>query len=125
MKEIRILRLTRHEAGEEQVAELRRIFGDNSIIVETSETLPNNTREAVARFDAIAAEAEVVEAVLPVNLLESILKFSNFTKNGGTLIRVQGMKRIVSEDGSATFIFEPDESFYEVVRSVEIVTERL
>ncbi len=116
----RIVRLTRHEAGETQLAELRRIFGKDATIEMVSETLPGNSREAVTRFDEIAAEADVVEAVLPVNLLEAVLKFSAFSKRGGLVVRAI-TERKLGGDGQATFVFQR----YELVKKVEIVTEVL
>jgi hypothetical protein len=121
---MKIIRLTQHAASEEQVTELRRLFGQDIEIEQVSETLPSNPKEAVARFDEIAANAKIVEAVLPVNLYESLTKFSNFVKDGGTLMRVQGLDRQV-EDGKATFVFVPGKSYYEQIVSVEIVTKRL
>lgn len=116
----RIVRLTRHEASEVQLAELRRVFGGDADITMVSETLPGDPREAVARFDEIAAEADVAEVVLPVNLLEAVLKFSQFSKRGGQLIRAV-TKRELGEDGQATFQFQ----HYELVKKVEVVTEVL
>lgn len=114
-----VLRITRHEAETSQIEELNRIFSDVEI-EEVSETLPNNTREFVARFDELAAEADVVEAVLPPNLLEAALKFSDFAKREGQIVRAV-MNRVVDDDGNATFEF----SHYERVVKVEVVTERL
>lgn len=116
----KIVRLTRHEASETQLVELRRIFGEDADIITISETLPGNSREAVARFDEIAAEADVVEAVLPVNLLEAVLKFSAFSKRNGWVIRaITGRK--LGEDGQVTFEFQ----HYELVEKVEVVTKVL
>lgn len=120
VRQMRILRLTRHPASEKQLDELCRIFGEDADITMISETLPGNPREAVARFDEIAAEADVVEAVLPVNLLEAVLKFSRFSKRGGQVIRA-ATERQLGEDGQATFEFQ----HYELVRKVEVVTEVL
>lgn len=116
----KVLRLTRHEAGEEQMAELRRLFGKDITVETVSETLPSNTRDMVARFDELAADASVVEAVLPANLLEAVLKFSSFSKGGGMVIRAV-TSREVNAEGNATFTFQ----YYERVVEVKIVTERL
>lgn len=121
----KIIRLTRHAASEEQVDELRRIFGQNITIEQVSETLPTNPKEAVARFDEIAAGARAVEAVLPANLYEALTKFSSFVQGGGVLMRVQGLDRQTDADDKVTFIFVPGKSHYEQVVRVEIVTERL
>lgn len=116
-----ILRLTRHPASEAQLEELRRIFGEDADVVMVSESLPSDSREAVARFDKLVREheASVVEAVLPTNLLQALLKFSNFCKEGGRIIRAQ-MNREV-QGGEAVFTFD----HYERVVKVEIVTEIL
>jgi len=114
-----VLRITRHSAEEAQVQELNRIYGEVEI-TEVSETMPTGTREFVTRFDELAADAEIVEAVLPPNLLEAALKFSEFAKRGGQIIRA-AMNREVDDDGNATFVFD----HYERVVKVEVVTERL
>lgn len=115
-----IIRITRHEADEVQTAELRRIFGTDTTITTISESLPSDPKGAVARFDEIAISADIVEAVLPVNLLEAVLKFSNFSKRGGKIIRAV-MNRTLDESGAATFVF----NHYERVVKVEVVTEAL
>lgn len=115
-----IVRLTRHEASETQEAELHRIFGEDATVEMVSETLPNDTREAVARFDQIAADADIVEAVLPINLLEAVLKFSQFSKRGGIVVRAI-TNRQLKDDGSVEFVFD----HYEKVVKVEIITEAL
>jgi len=114
-----ILRLTRHKAEDVQITELQKAFGEVEI-EEVSETLPTIAREAVARFDELAAEAEVAEVVLPINLMESILKFSEFSKRGGTLLR-SVMDRNVKVDGQAIFTF----NHYEVIDKVEVVSHPL
>jgi hypothetical protein len=122
---MKVIRLTQHAASIEQEAELRRIFGEDVQIEQVSETLPTAPKDAFARFDEIAQGAQAIEAVLPANLYEALTKFSAFIKAGGKLIRVQGLKREVGEDGKVTFHFVPGESFYEQIQRVEIVTERL
>lgn len=117
---MKILRLTRHVADETQMAEINRLFGEDADVETISETLPMSPREAVARFDELTVGAQVVEAVLPVNLLEAVLKFSQFSKDGGRLIRA-AMNRSIDSDGNAIFSF----SHYEEVEKVEIVTKRL
>ena len=117
---INIVRLTRHEAEAAQMAELHRIYGDAMSVNQVSETLPMDARGAVVRFDEIAGEAKVVEAVLPVHLLEAVLKFSAFAKRGGQLIRAITARQ-VDAAGQATFVFV----HYERVLKVEIVTEKL
>lgn len=116
---IKIVRLTRHEVTPEQVSELNRIYGNDIEIVQVNESLPANSKDAVQRFDEISQNAHVVEAVLPVNLLEAILKFSQFVKLHGIIIRAKMNREIV--DGEAIFTF----TGYERIIKVEIVTEDL
>ncbi len=115
-----ILRLTRHSASEAQLAELVRIYGEGNFVAQVSETLPMNGREAVKRFDELAKDFEVVEAVLPVNLLESVLKLSNFCKSGGQVIKAI-TERELQDDGSVQFKF----SHYVKMVKAEVVTEQL
>ncbi len=117
---MKIVRLTRHEAGPEQLAELRRLFGEEAEIEMVSETLPSESKEAVTRFDQLSQGADVVEAVLPINLLEAVQKFSAFSKKGGLVIRAITERKLV-EGGQATFAF----SHYEKIVKVEVITERL
>lgn len=112
---MKVVRITRHPATPEQLNELRRIFGEVEI-VEVSETLPNDPRTAVQRFDEIAKDADLVEVVLPLNLLDAILRHSRFQ---GRIIRAV-MNRTVVE-GESMFSF----SHYEEILKVEIVTQRL
>lgn len=115
-----ILRITRHEATQEQVKQLERIFGEGVEIVGVSETLSTNPREAVTRFDSLAESFDIVEAVLPVQLMSAVLKFSGFARRGGRLIRAH-MNRELQDDGSTTYTF----SHYEEVLKVEVVTKEL
>lgn len=116
-----IVRLTRHEMTDEQAAELERIYPGAQVAL-VSETLPSDPRQAIVRFDEIAANAnaDVVEAVLPVNLLEAVLKFSCFSKRGGVVIRAI-TKRMLHEDKTVTSDFVR----YERMVRIEVVTERL
>ena len=117
---MKMLRLTRHAAGEAQVASAKRIWGADLEIDQVSETLPADGREAVARFDSLAGGYDVVEAVLPINLIEAVLKFSEFAKNGGTVVRAI-TERIQHDAETVTFEF----AYYERILKVETVTERL
>ena len=115
---VKIARLTRHAATFEQVAALR-VFGEISI-TNIPETLPSIPREAVEKFDELVGDASVVEVVLPINLVEAVLKFSRFCQDGGTLIRsVMINRQVEGEEPSYSF------SHYEVIERVEIVTRRL
>jgi hypothetical protein len=118
----KIMRLTRHAATEEQVDALEEKYGEGINIVHETESLPSTPREAVSRFDELTQQAwaYVAEVVLPINLLEAVLKHSQFVKNGGIVIR-SVMNRQVDSEGNATFTF----SHYEKIVKVEIVTEPL
>lgn len=121
-----IVRLTRHEASQAQTADLLRICedftGDDTApeVVLINETLPNSPVEAVKRFDELVHGADIVEAVLPINLLEAIVNKSSFVKRGNLLIRSQ-QSRTLNADGTATFTF----SHYESVDEVSVKTTRL
>jgi hypothetical protein len=119
----KIMRLTRHFLTEDQLEALEDTYGEGKVnIVHETESLPSSPREAVAKFDEMAAQsfADIAEVVLPVNLLEAVLKHSDFVKNGGIIIR-SVMNRQVDSEGNATFTF----SHYEKVKEVNIVTEPL
>ena len=117
---MKIIRLTRHVAAKAQMQDLQRIFGPDIEVYQVAESLPPDSRGAVQRFDQIAEGADVVEAVLSLNLIEAILKFSEFSKRGGTLIRAI-TKRNADEAGNVTFEF----LHYEKLIKIETVTERL
>jgi hypothetical protein len=106
---------------DEQEMALTTAFGSVNIAT-VNESLPSTPREAVEAFDDLAAQsyADVAEVVLPINLLEAILKHSQFVKNGGIIIR-SVMGREIDGEGNATFTF----SHYEKVKEVNIVTEPL
>jgi hypothetical protein len=118
---MKIMRLTRHAVTAEQVEALEDAFGDVNI-VNVPDTLPSTPREAVEAFDELTQQswADVAEVVLPINLLEAVLKHSQFVKNGGVIIR-SVMNRTVDDEGNATFTF----SHYEKIVKVEVVTEPL
>jgi len=111
---MRILRLTRHKALPEQMAELARIFGADIEIVEISETVPNATRvvEIVTEHSA-----DVLEAVLPLNILADAVG-----SRGVTIPVIRAItKREIVEGTKTAFTF----SHYERVVRVEVQTERL
>lgn len=116
---VKVLRLTRHDADESQITELTRIFGDVEV-TQVSETLLSNSRQVVTCFDELATGFDVVEVVLPVNLLEAVLKFSQFCKDGGMVIRAN-MTRTLDEDGGVEFTFD----HYVKMIKVEVVAEVL
>lgn len=117
---MKIIRLTRHPADIVQVDDLRRIFGKDAEIVTISESLPLDPAEAVKRFDEIMADAQVAETVLPLPLMDAILKRSVFCARDGIVIR-SVMERELHEDGTATFWFVR----YEQIISIEIVIREL
>lgn len=115
----KVVRITRHPAQAAQIEALERAFGN--VEVETvSETLPSDSREAVERFDELAGDAGVVEAVLPIQLTQAVLEYSDFSERGGTLIRAE-MNREVDESGDAEFVFD----HYVVVKEISITTRPL
>lgn len=111
-----IIRITRHSATAPQIADLLRIFGDDCVITEMDEQFPADQREAVARFDVLAAEADAVEAVLPLTLMQAILTHSTFAKRGGKLIRAD-----MRSDRAGGFYFIG----YERIIEIRIVIDRM
>ncbi len=110
-----ILRLTRHPAEEAQISVLQRAFGGDCKIVEVSETVPN-----VERVKELVCEhhATVLEAVLPIPLLQAALNSRNGV--GVPIIRAV-MERELRDGEEAVFRFKQ----YEHVLRIEIVTEPL
>ena len=109
----KVLRITRHEASPEQLAELRRIYGSDTEVVEVSETVTfERVKQLVVEYQPL-----VIEAVLPMSLTADLLG-----KNGISLPLIRAiMERQLDEKGGATFIFK---NYVRVVK-VEIVTEEL
>lgn len=120
---MRCIRLTRHEATPEQIEALTRIYHDLTPenIVTVNATLPANPKEAVAEFDRIVGDAELVEVVLPTNLLEAVLKFSAWSKLPSSSLLRSVMNRVTNSDNQVEFVF----SHYERILKVEIITESL
>ena len=114
---MKVLRITRHKASPAQMNDLLRIFGNDVTIITRSETLSNNTREFVARFNEMSRGFDVVEAVLPISLLQAALNFSDFE---GMIIKAV-TNRELTDDGDVTFIFD----HYEQVLKIEVVTKVL
>lgn len=115
----KVVRITRHPAQPAQIEALEQAFGDVDIKT-VSETLPDDSRKAVERFDELAGDADVVEAVLPIQLTQAVLEYSDFSERGGLLIRAE-MNREVDEEGNAEFIFD----HYKVVEEISITTRPL
>lgn len=111
---MKILRLTRHASYPEQLAELRRIYGEDIEVLWVSETVPSGERvkELVVEF-----QADVLEAVLPLPILAECFNPKNGIKV--PIIRAAMVRKL--EDDLATFEF----SHYERVLKVLVETERL
>ena len=108
---MKIMRLTRHDATAEQLAQLQRIYGSDIEVVKVSETVPN-----AARVVELAKEhsADVVEAVLPLPILADLLKLST------TPVIRAITRRELKEDGSKTeFVFSHYERYVRVVVETE------
>ena len=120
---MRCIRLTRHEATLVQVAALCSIYHDLTPenIITVNATLPSNPKEAVEMFDGIVLDAELVEVVLPTNLLEAVLKFSQWGKLPASSLLRSVMNRVTDSDNQVQFVFD----HYERIIKVEIVTEVL
>ncbi|HIQ02578.1 MAG TPA: hypothetical protein EYH30_10750 [Anaerolineales bacterium] len=118
-KGVVVVRITRHAPQPAQIEALRRLYGDDVQIVTVQETMPTDPRDFVTRFDEIAAGAgaDIVEAVLPIQLLAAALQRSEFVRRGGRVIRAV-MNRTVLPNGEVRFDFD----HYEEVVKVEIVT---
>ena len=119
-----IFRLTRHQAGEDQMEALHRVahtlYPDTTevVIAQHSETVSSAAdvvRLANGAQQEVGADHLIIEAVLPINLLSELLRAAN-----APIIRAV-MNRKVHPDGSATFEF----SHYERVVLVDVVTEPL
>ncbi len=120
---MRCIRLTRHEATPEQIEALTHIYHDLTPenIITVNATLPANPKEAVDEFDRIVGDAELVEVVLPTNLLEAVLKFSQWSKSPSSSLLRSVMNRVTNSDNQVEFVFD----HYERIVKVEIVTESL
>lgn len=81
----KLLRITRHPMSEEQAQFWRGIRA-----IEYPERLPSSTQEAVEVFDREAEGFDVAEVVAPLNILDAITKFSQFSKRGGIVVRARG-----------------------------------
>lgn len=117
---MKFLRLTRHPASEIQQSEIGRIWGAAIEVHQVSETLPESPKEAVKYFDELAAGYDVAEVVLSINLLQAVLNFSEFSKQGGQIVRAV-MIREELDNGYIAFNF----SHYEEIKEINVVTKRL
>ena len=117
---MKLLRLTRHPASKIQQAEIGRIWGVAIEVYHVSAMLPKSPKAVVKSFDELAAGYDVAEVVLSINLLEAILNFSEFSKQGKQIVR-SVMIREELDDGLIVFNF----SHYEEIKEINVVTERL
>ena len=118
------IRLTRHEATTEQVSALCRIYDltpQNIYTIAITLAQDVDIKELVAEFDRLVGDAEVVEVVLPIHLIEAILKTSEWIKRPSSSLLRAVMRRNTNSDGQVEFIFD----HYERIVSVDIVTEIL
>lgn len=113
----KIVRLTRHVMTAEQADELGRIY-PGAVIEQLDVTLPTDPVLAVSRFDEIVANADVVEAVLPLPITQAVLNHSRFVREGGELI-----KSVMLSDRQGGFALSHYEKVLEL--EVKIVSERL
>ena len=117
---MKLLRLTRQPASKIQQAEIGRIWGVAVEVYQVSAMIPKSPKAAVKSFDELAAGYDVAEVVLSINLLQAILDLSEFSKQGKQIVR-SVMVREVLDDGSIVSNF----SHYEVIKEINVVTERL
>ncbi len=112
---ITILRLTQHEPTETQVKALKEAFGDDINIINYPEYIKSGEEvvELVEKYNA-----DVVEVVLPLNLLNEVV---NLLKDRVIIIRAI-MERYQKLRGFG-IIFEF--AHYEVIEEVKIVTHPL
>lgn len=121
---MRCFRLTRHEATPEQIKALCTIYHDltpENIVTNNITLITTNIKEAVTMFDDLVGDTELVEVVLPTNLLEAVLKFSQWAKLPSSSLLRSVMNRTTNTSGEVEFVF----SHYERILKVEIVTEKL
>lgn len=112
---ITILRLTQHEPTEKQVKALKEAFGDDINIINYPEYIKSGEEvvELVEKYNA-----DVVEVVLPLNLLNEVV---NLLKDKVIIIRAI-MERYQKLRGFGV-IFEF--SHYEIIEEVKVVTRPL
>jgi len=109
----KILRITRHPVGEEQIAELKRIYGSDLEIVEVAEQVD------AAKVKQLIEEyvPDVLEATLPMSMVAELTGPKGISI---PLIRAK-MRREEQEGDPTIFHFE----HYLLVKKVEVVTEVL
>ena len=112
---MKMIRLTRHDPVQGQLEEIKRIWGDIEVQMNYS-VLSTNTRTAVETFDMIMRDADVAEIVLPINLTQAILNYSDFCKRGGILVKAS-MEKL--DSGKYSF------DCYEQLINIQIETRKL
>ena len=113
---MKMIRLTRHDPVQGQLDEIKRIWGDDIQVQMNYSVLSTNTRTAVETFDMIMRDADVAEIVLPINLTQAILNYSDFCKRGGTLVKAS-MEKL--DSGKYSF------GSYEQLINIQIETREL
>lgn len=112
---MKMLRLTKHNTTHSQREEIKRIWGDIEVKM-NSTILPSSSRHAVDVFDQLALNVDVAEVVLPINLIEAILNHSIFCRRGGILVKANMIKK-----GADVFEFD----YYEEIESIKVQSRRL
>ena len=113
MTPMKVLRISRHEPTPEQLAELKRLYGDDVVIHHVSTVINNeeHLRELVRMF-----EPNVIEAVLPLWLLALLL---NNVAEGRPVVRP--IFHRVSSGGVAESKF----THYMQIVKLDVVTRKL
>lgn len=83
--------MTKHPLQKRQEKVLREAFGYDLEIDQKFVDMPYNG-QLIRKFDKLAKGYDIVEVVLPENLIERILHESEFCRQGGMIIRAR-MKR--------------------------------
>ena len=125
-KTIKVVRFTRHGAGERQLAALARAArqvtgqGPNTPVEihRVSETLKGSRREKVSRLDELTLGAQVIDAVLPVEVLQGFMETSDFVRGGGIVLRARTTRHL-TEDGGVEWHF----THYQRILDVKVVVE--
>ena len=111
---MKVLRLTRHEAEPKQVADLKRLFGENVEIVMVSEKVLD-----VERVKELVVEhgADIIEIVLPLPIVAELTRPDTEFKI--PILRAITKREFVGDQVSFPF------QHYERIIRVEVVSERL
>jgi len=111
----KVLWFSRHEMTEPQIADLKRIFGDNLIINQVSRTI-----SSAFELQNEIAENDVIAIVAPINLQQQFLKLA-----GEKPVIIAKSKRLVTkiegEEDKVEFIFR---NWFQI-KKIEVVLNRL